>query len=88
MPKQPDDIRSPGQSRHPAARPRLPFLTPMTSDQSQEKNQRNLSFYECEASHKRQDRCMLSFRIQEIEEPANLLIMRAITFMFAINSCR
>jgi hypothetical protein len=27
MPRQPDDVRSPGQSRHPAARPRLPFLT-------------------------------------------------------------
>ena len=26
MPR-PDDVRSPGQSRHPAARPRLPFLT-------------------------------------------------------------
>src|SRR5258707_2732677 len=28
MPRQPDDVRSPGQSRHPAARPRLPFLDP------------------------------------------------------------
>ena len=27
MPSQPDDVRSPGQSRHPATRPRLPFLT-------------------------------------------------------------
>jgi hypothetical protein len=27
MPSQPDDVRSPGKSRHPAARPRLPFLT-------------------------------------------------------------
>ena len=27
MPRQPDDVRSPGQSRYPAARPRLPFLT-------------------------------------------------------------
>jgi hypothetical protein len=27
MPRQPDDVRSPGQGRHPAARPRLPFLT-------------------------------------------------------------
>ena len=27
MPRQPDDVRSRGQSRHPAARPRLPFLT-------------------------------------------------------------
>src|ERR1700692_3957030 len=27
MPRQPDDVRSPGQRRHPAARPRLPFLT-------------------------------------------------------------
>jgi hypothetical protein len=26
MPRQPDDVRSPGQSRHPAARPRLPSL--------------------------------------------------------------
>src|SRR6202790_5067177 len=26
-PRQPDDVRSPGQSRHPAARPRLPVLT-------------------------------------------------------------
>jgi len=27
MPRQPDDVRSRGQNRHPAARPRLPFLT-------------------------------------------------------------
>jgi hypothetical protein len=27
MPRQPDDVRSQGQSRHPAARPRLPFST-------------------------------------------------------------
>src|SRR6202035_5147762 len=27
MPRQPDDVRSPGQSRHPAARPRLQILT-------------------------------------------------------------
>jgi hypothetical protein len=26
MPSQPDDVRSPGKSRHPAARQRLPFL--------------------------------------------------------------
>src|ERR1700688_3330560 len=26
MPGHPDDVRSPGQSRHPPARPRLPFL--------------------------------------------------------------
>jgi hypothetical protein len=27
MPRQPDDVRSPSKSRHPAARTRLPFLT-------------------------------------------------------------
>jgi len=27
MPRQPDNVRSPGQSKHPAARLRLPFLT-------------------------------------------------------------
>ena len=27
MPRQPDVVRLPGKSRHPAARPRLPFLT-------------------------------------------------------------
>jgi hypothetical protein len=27
MPRQPDDVRSPGKGRHPAAKPRLPFLT-------------------------------------------------------------
>src|SRR3954447_5036768 len=27
MPRQPDDVRSQGQSRYPAATPRIPFLT-------------------------------------------------------------
>jgi hypothetical protein len=27
LPRQPDDVRSPGQSRHPAARPPLPLVT-------------------------------------------------------------
>ena len=30
MPKQPDDVRSSGQSRHPTVRPRLQILTPLS----------------------------------------------------------
>ena len=32
VPRQPDDVRSPGQSRHPAAKPRLLILTSLKAD--------------------------------------------------------